>query len=81
MSSQPPTGGIFHRNVPPKSSHLRLKATFPVSQGWLLIAGSTVPGFNRILKKKLVQKKKINSQVGHFDYQWKAENLIRSSPY
>ena len=24
------------------SSHLRLNATFPVSQGWLLIAGSTV---------------------------------------
>ena len=50
MSSQPPMGGhlaipqndILYRNVSPMSSHLRLKATFPVSQVWLLIAGSTV---------------------------------------
>ena len=50
MSSQPPMGGhlaihknyILYTNVPPMSSHLHLKATFPVSQGWLLIAGSTV---------------------------------------
>ena len=51
MSSQPPMGGhlaipqngILYTNVPPLSSYLRLKATFPVAQGWLLI-GSTVPG-------------------------------------
>ena len=50
MSCQPPMwghfviplGGILYTNVPPISSHLRLKATFPVSHGWLLIAGSTV---------------------------------------
>ena len=34
---------ILYANELPISSHLRLKATFPVSQGWLLIAGSTVP--------------------------------------
>ena len=39
-----PQNGILYTNVPPMSSHLRLKATFPVSQGWLLIAGSTVHG-------------------------------------
>ena len=37
-----PQNGILYTNEPPMSSHLRLKATFPVSQGWLLIAGSTV---------------------------------------
>ena len=50
MSSQPPMGshlviprnGISYTNEPPMSSHLPLKATFPVSQGLLLIAGSTV---------------------------------------
>ena len=50
MSSQPPMEGhltipqnrISYTNEPPMSSHLPLKATFPVSQGWLLIAGSTV---------------------------------------
>ena len=57
MSSQPPMGGhlaipqnaILYTNEPPMSSHLHLKATFPVSQGWLLIAGSSVYGFKRIL--------------------------------
>ena len=50
MSSQPSMGGhlvipqndILYTNVPPMSNHLRLKVTFPVSQGWLLIADSTV---------------------------------------
>ena len=52
MSSQPPMGGhlaipqsgISHTNEPPMSRHLPSKATFPfpVSQGWLLIAGSTL---------------------------------------
>ena len=50
MSSQLPMGGhlaiplnsILYTNVLPISSHLRLKATFSVSQGWLLIAGSAV---------------------------------------
>ena len=51
MSSQSPMGGhvvipqndISYTNEPPMSSHLPYKVTFPVSQGWLLIAGSTVP--------------------------------------
>ena len=50
MSSQPPMGGnlvipqndILFTNEPPMSSHLSEKATFPVSQGLLLIAGSTL---------------------------------------
>ena len=50
MSSQPLMGGhlvipqndISDTNKPPMSSHLRVKATFPVSRGWLLIAGSIV---------------------------------------
>ena len=50
MSSQPPMGGhlaipqndISYTNEPHISSHLHYKATFPVSQGWLPIAGSTV---------------------------------------
>ena len=33
---------ISYRNEPPMSSHLPYKSTFPVSQGWLLKAGSTV---------------------------------------
>ena len=36
-----------------------------------------LPGFEEILKKNLVEKK----GGGHFDYRWKAENLIRSSAY
>ena len=60
MSSQPlikghltiPQNGILYRNVPPMSGHLQLKATFPVSQGWLLIAGcstaSVLNGLNRL---------------------------------
>ena len=51
MSSQPPIGDhlviprndIYYANEPSTSSHLSWKATFLVSQGWLLIAGSTVP--------------------------------------
>ena len=41
-----PQNGILYTNVPPMSSPLRLMATFSVSQGWLLIAGSTVPTFS-----------------------------------
>ena len=37
-----PQNDIFYTNEPPMSSHLHLKATFPVSQGWLLIASSTL---------------------------------------
>ena len=37
-----PQNAILYTNVPPMSRHLRLKATFSVSQRWLLIAGSTV---------------------------------------
>ena len=33
---------ILYTNVPPMSSYRHLQATIPVSQGWLLIAGSTV---------------------------------------
>ena len=52
MSSQPPRRGhlvipqndILYTNDPPMCSHLREKSTFPVLQGWLLIAGSTVDG-------------------------------------
>ena len=46
MSSQPPMAspqnGILYTNEPSMSNHLHLKATFPLSQGWLLIAGFTV---------------------------------------
>ena len=49
MSSQPPMGGhlafpqmAFYIQMNLMSSHLPQNATFPVSQGWLLIAGSTV---------------------------------------
>ena len=38
------TLGFCNTVEPPMSSHLRLKSTFAVSQGWLLIAGSTVIG-------------------------------------
>ena len=38
-----PQNGISYTNKPPMSSHLPQVATFHVSQGWLLIAGSTVP--------------------------------------
>ena len=37
-----PQNGILHTNEHLMNSHHVLKATFPVSQGWLLIAGSTV---------------------------------------
>ena len=37
-----PQNGILYTKEPPMSIHLRLKATFPVLQGWLLTAGSTV---------------------------------------
>ena len=50
MSSQPPMrghlaiprNGILYTNEPHMCSHLCLKATFPVLQGWLLLAGSSV---------------------------------------
>ena len=50
MSSQPPMesylaflqNDILYSNVLPISSQLRFKATFPVSQGWLIIAGYTL---------------------------------------
>ena len=47
MNSQPPMeaipqNGILYTNVPSMSSHLPLEVISPVSQGWLLIAGSTV---------------------------------------
>ena len=53
MSSQPPMGGhvaipqndISYTNKPPMSSHLPQKASIPVSQGWLLIAGSEMSYF------------------------------------
>ena len=32
-------------------------------------------------KKKIFKSKKKSPAGGHFDYRWKAENLIRSSPY
>ena len=38
-----------------------------------------IPGFEGILKKKL--KKNKSPGGGRFDYRWKAEILIRSSPY
>ena len=38
-----PQNAIFYTNRPPMGSHLFWKATFQVPQGWLLIAGSTVP--------------------------------------
>ena len=63
MSSQPPMGGhlaipqngILYTNEPPMGSHLHLKATFPVSQGWLLIAGSTVyiKSEKKVIKKNM----------------------------
>ena len=64
MSSQPPMGGylaipqsgILYTNVPPISSHLHLKAAFPVSQGWLLIAGSTVPQKLKLLSIEKLKK-------------------------
>ena len=37
-----PQNGISYTNEPTMGSHLSLKATFSVSQGWLFIAGSTV---------------------------------------
>ena len=37
-----------------------------------------IPGFKGIVKKKLSRKKQIQLPGGgHFDYRWKAENLIR----
>ena len=50
MSSEPPMrgnlaitqNGILYTNEPLMCSHVHEKATFPVSQGWLLTAGSTV---------------------------------------
>ena len=58
MSSQHPMGGhlaipqkgILYTNEPPMSSRLHQKATFPVSQGWLVIAGSTVFKWSKNLK-------------------------------
>ena len=69
MSSQPsmeghlavPLNGILFTNVPPMSSHLRLMATFSVSQGLLLIAGSTVFQSILILKKVFFKVKYIVS--------------------
>ena len=34
--------GILYTNKPSMCNHLQKKATFPVSQRWLLIAGFTV---------------------------------------
>ena len=44
-----PQNDISYKNEPPMSSHLPQKATFPVSQGWLLIAGSTVFIFSSLI--------------------------------
>ena len=38
-----------------------------------------IPGFKEILKK--VAKKMLSLGGGYFDYRWKAEIPIRSSPY
>ena len=40
-----PQNGILYTNEPSMSIHLSWKAIFPVSQRWLLIAGSTVYNF------------------------------------
>ena len=66
MSSQPftcpmgghlaiPQNGISYTNEPPMSSHLPSKATFPVSQGWLLIAGSTAVYLELYFQTKYLQ--------------------------
>ena len=70
LSSQPPIGGhldslqngILYTNSPPMSSHLRLKATSPVSQGWLLIAGSTVLDTCRINLSRIYEKYHTSTQ-------------------
>ena len=41
-----PKNDILYTNEPSMSSHLRYKATFFVSQVWLLIACSTVYGYH-----------------------------------
>ena len=49
-SEQPTSYGrpfdILYTNEPPINSRLHQKATFAVSQGWLLIVGSIVPFYN-----------------------------------
>ena len=52
---------FIYTNVPPMSSHVSLKATFPVSQGWLLKAGSTVfMQLSNIISDKLDNERMIS---------------------